>query len=82
LKVVAFRDRALQRDRAFRIGAGSRNESPLLRDALPEVTRIARMVGMDLQGTIVSLDGVYVSTQPQSHFQSRYDTQRQPEFAG
>jgi hypothetical protein len=31
----------------------------LLRDALPEVTRIARVVGMDLQGSIVSLDGVY-----------------------
>jgi hypothetical protein len=28
----------------------------LLREALPEVTRIARMVGMDLHGTIVSLD--------------------------
>ena len=38
---------------------GNRNKSPLLREALPEVMRIAREVGMDLQGTIVSLDGVY-----------------------
>ena len=38
---------------------GNHNESPLLRDALPEVMRIAREVGMDLQGSIVSLDGVY-----------------------
>jgi hypothetical protein len=34
-------------------------ESPLLRDALPIVTRVARSVGIDLHGTIVSLDGVY-----------------------
>jgi hypothetical protein len=38
---------------------GNRNESPLLREALPLVTRIANAVGLDLQGTIVSLDGVY-----------------------
>jgi hypothetical protein len=37
----------------------STNESPLLREALPEVIRIARDVGMDLQGSVVSLDGVY-----------------------
>ena len=38
---------------------GNRNESPLLREALPEVMRIVREIGMDLSGTIVSLDGVY-----------------------
>src|SRR5258708_2931715 len=38
---------------------GNRNESPLLREALPQVTRIARATGMDLQRTTVSLDGVY-----------------------
>jgi len=37
---------------------GNRNESPLLREALPLVTHIAYAVGIDLQGTIVSLDGV------------------------
>ena len=39
--------------------SGNRNESPLLREALPEVMRIVREIGMDLSGTIVSLDGVY-----------------------
>ena len=38
---------------------GNRNESPLLREALPEVMHIARDVGMGLEGSIVSLDGVY-----------------------
>ena len=38
---------------------GNRNESPLRRDALPMLTRIARAVGMNLRGSIVSLDGVY-----------------------
>jgi hypothetical protein len=36
-----------------------RYESPLLRAALPNVMRTARSAGLDLQGTIVSLDGVY-----------------------
>jgi hypothetical protein len=39
--------------------AGNHNESPLLRQALPEVMRVARVVGIDLQGCIVSLDGAY-----------------------
>ena len=30
-----------------------------MREALPQLTRIASAVGMDLQGTVVSLDGVY-----------------------
>jgi hypothetical protein len=38
---------------------GNHNESPLLRDALLVVTRIADSIGVDLRGTIVSLDGVY-----------------------
>jgi hypothetical protein len=37
---------------------GNRNESPLLREALPGVMRIAREAGLDLQGAVVSLDGV------------------------
>ena len=36
---------------------GNRNESP--REALPKLTRIAQAVGIDLRGSIVSLDGVY-----------------------
>jgi hypothetical protein len=40
---------------------GNRNESPLLKTALPQVTRIAQLVGLDLNQTIISLDGVYDS---------------------
>jgi hypothetical protein len=40
---------------------GNRNESPLLRKALPEVTNIARQIGLVLEGTVVSMDGVYDS---------------------
>ena len=58
-KVVAFCDRHCNVIAPFVVAAGNRNESPLLRQALPEVMRIVREVGMDLCGTIVSLDGVY-----------------------
>jgi len=34
-------------------------ESALLCEALPLVTRVAREIGTNLQGTVVSLDGVY-----------------------
>jgi hypothetical protein len=54
-KVVAFRDRRCNVIAPFVTAPGNRNESPLLREALPEVRRIAREVGMDLQGTVVSL---------------------------
>ena len=58
-KVVAFCDRNCNVVAPFVAASGNHNESPLLRAALPNVTRIARSVGLDLQGTIVSLDGVY-----------------------
>jgi hypothetical protein len=58
-KVVAFCDRHCNVIAPFVAAPGNRNESPLLREALPEVMRIAREVGLDLQGSIVSLDGVY-----------------------
>jgi len=58
-KVVAFCDRRCNVIAPFVTAPGNRNESPLLREALPEVMSISRAVGMDLQGTIVSLDGVY-----------------------
>ena len=58
-KVVAFCDRRCNVIAPFVAAAGNRNESPLLREALPEVMRIIREVGMELCGTIVSLDGVY-----------------------
>jgi hypothetical protein len=58
-KVVAFCDRHCNVIAPFVSAPGNRNESPLLREALPEVMRIARVVGMDLQGSVVSLNGVY-----------------------
>jgi hypothetical protein len=57
--VVAFCDRRCNVIAPFVVAPGNRNEAPLLRQALPEVMRIVREVGMDLCGTIVSLDGVY-----------------------
>ena len=58
-KIVAFCDRHCNVIAPFVSAPGNRNKSPLLREALPLVTRIANAVGLDLQGTIVSLDGVY-----------------------
>jgi transposase len=58
-KVVAFCDRNCNVIAPFIAAAGNRNESPLLREALSQVTRIACAIGLDLQGTVVSLDGVY-----------------------
>lgn len=56
-KVVAFCDRNCNVIAPFVSAPGNRNESPLL----PQVTRIAKKVGLDLNKTIVSLDGVYDS---------------------
>jgi transposase len=58
-KVVAFCDRNCHVIAPFISAPGNHTGSPLLRDALPMVPRIADSVGLDLQGTIVSLDGVY-----------------------
>jgi hypothetical protein len=58
-KVVVFCDRHCNVIAPFVSAPGNHNESPLLREALPGVMRIARMAGIDLQGSIVSLDGVY-----------------------
>jgi transposase len=58
-KVVAFCDRHCNVIAPFVTAPGNRNESPLLLEAMLDVTRIAREVGIDLQGSIVSLDGVY-----------------------
>lgn len=60
-KVVAFCDRNCNVIAPFVAAPGNRNESPLLREALPNVTRIAQRAGLELKATIVSLDGVYDS---------------------
>jgi hypothetical protein len=56
---VAFCDRDCNIISPFITAAGNRNESPLLRDALPKLSEMARAIGMDLRGSTVSLDGVY-----------------------
>jgi transposase len=59
-KVIALCDRRCNNVIAPFVSApGNRNESPLLRDALPRLNHMARAIGMDLQGSTVSLDGVY-----------------------
>lgn len=58
-KVVAFCDRDCNIIASFLTAPGNRNESPLLRDALPRLAGMARAMGADLQGSAVSLDGVY-----------------------
>jgi transposase len=58
-KVVPFCDRNCNVIAPFVSAPGNRNESPLLKEALPQVTRIAQQIGLDLSQTIVSLDGIY-----------------------
>jgi transposase len=60
-KVIPFCDRNCNVIAPFVAAPGNRNESPLLKAALPQVTRIAKKVGLDLNKTIVSLDGIYDS---------------------
>src|ERR1700704_6566189 len=71
-KVVAFCDRRCNVIAPFVSAPGNHNESPLLRAALPEVMRIARMAGIDLQDSVVSLDGIYdCRSNPKAIFQPR-----------
>jgi hypothetical protein len=58
-KVVAFCGRRCNVVAPCASAPGNHNESPLLREALPGVMRIARLAGIDLQDSIVNLDGVY-----------------------
>ncbi|WP_243751539.1 IS5 family transposase [Paraburkholderia sp. BL10I2N1] len=58
-KVVALCDRNCNVIAPFISAPGNHNESPLLRDALPSLTAMARAIGADQHGSIVSLDGVY-----------------------
>jgi transposase len=60
-KVVAFCDRNCNVIAPFVAAPGNRNESPLLRKALPQVTNIARRIGLVLERSVVSMDGVYDS---------------------
>ena len=60
-KVVAFCDKDCNVVAPFVSAPGNRNEYPLLLEALPELSRLAREVGLDLHGTVISLDGAYDS---------------------
>ncbi|CAE6844374.1 hypothetical protein R75461_07174 [Paraburkholderia nemoris] len=57
-KAVVFCDRNCNVIAPFVSAPGNRNESPLLREALPRLTQTARAIGL-VGGAIVSLDGVY-----------------------
>jgi hypothetical protein len=57
-EVVGFCGRNCKVSVPFVSASGNRNEAPPLREALPELMRIVRDVGMALEG-IASLDGVY-----------------------
>jgi transposase len=58
-KVVPFCDRNSNVISPFVAAPGNCNESPMLLEALPKLTHIAKAVGIDLRGATVSLDGVY-----------------------
>jgi transposase len=60
-KVVAFCDRNCNVIAPFVSAPGNRNESPLLKQALPQLTHIAQEVGLELNRSVISLDGVYDS---------------------
>ena len=62
-KVVTFCDRHCNVIAPFIAAPANRHESPLLLKALPQVNRIAKHVGLELNKTIVSLDAAYSSSQ-------------------
>ena len=70
--VVAFCDRNCNVIAPFVSAPGNRNESPLLKAALPQVTRIAKQVGLDLRANHRQPRwGLRQSGEPESYFQSR-----------
>ncbi len=60
-KVVAFCDRHCNVIAPFVSAPGNRHESPLLSEALSNVTRIAQTLGLKLSDTTISLDSAYDS---------------------
>lgn len=58
-KVVAVCDRNGNVLAPIVVAPGNHNESTMLRPALLKLTTIAKAVGIDLRGSIVSLDGAY-----------------------
>lgn len=58
-KVVAFCDRNCNILAPFVAAAGNKNESPLFREAFGPLKKIASEIGFDIDGSVMSLDGVY-----------------------
>ncbi len=56
---MAFCDRNCNVICPFVSAAGNKNESPLLREAPPKLMRTAKLAELDIQGSVISLDGVY-----------------------
>lgn len=60
-KVVAICDRNCNVIAPFVAAPGNRNESVLLKDLLPKLTAISAEIGLNINGSVISLDGVYDS---------------------
>lgn len=58
-KVIAICDRNCNVIAPMVFAPGNKNESPLIREALGPLKCIAKAVGFNLEGAIMSLDGVY-----------------------
>ena len=58
-KIMVFCDRHCNVIAPLVAAPGNHHESPLLRQALPSLLRLAQSVGIDLSGAILSLDGAY-----------------------
>ena len=58
-KVVAICDRNCNVIAPMVFAPGNKNESPLIREAMGPLKHIAKAVGFNLEGSTMSLDGVY-----------------------
>ena len=58
-KCVAICDRNCNVIAPMIFAPGNKNESPLIRQAMEPLKSMAKSVGIVLEGTIMSLDGVY-----------------------
>ncbi len=58
-KVVAIYDRNCNVIAPMVFAPGNKNESPLIREAMGPLKRIAKAVGFNLKGSTMSLDGVF-----------------------
>ena len=58
-KIVALCDRNCNIISPMIFAPGNKNESPLIREAMGPLKRIAKTVGFNIEGSTMSLDGVY-----------------------